>query len=37
MTTLEKVKKAQDDWQEPVNKAIDAVNGLLGGRTHPSC
>lgn len=30
-TQIEEVKKAQDDWQAPVNKVINAVNGLLGG------
>ena len=38
MTTLETIKQGQNHWQEPVNKVINAVNGLLGGgRTHPSC
>lgn len=36
-TQIEEVKKAQGDWQAPVNKVINAVNGLLGGgRAHPS-
>lgn len=30
-TQIEEVKKAQGDWQAPVNKVINAVNGLLGG------
>lgn len=29
--SIEEVKKAQGDWQTPVNKVINAVNGLLGG------
>lgn len=28
---MDYVKKAQNDWQEPVNKIVDAVNGLMAG------
>ncbi len=35
MEKINTVKKAQDDWQTPVNKVINAVNGLMGGgRAH---
>ena len=31
MANIANVQKAQNDWQEPVNEVINAVNGLMGG------